>query len=183
VVNAAGQAGAFSNTLNTTTGLITTTSINPGDVTEFVDDTDITWTALTANNNTETDTSDYTSAVVGSINETIQYQGFFEFEYESTYGNAANDNLLRFQLFRRADGATTEGTQIGDDIDLDFHSSIPTLGTGNVSATTFVVFPKDNPGAGTFEYALKVSAISGHTLNFMNFQGTKLTVQIRNDKV
>jgi hypothetical protein len=84
---------------------------------------------------------------------------------------------MKMELFRRPGGATTAGTQIGDDIFVDFKSDVPDT-TGSARATAPISWPSDNPGAGDFEYSLKLTAVSSGT-STLTVVPTKLIIQIQ----
>lgn len=181
-VNTAGNPGAWSPVGNTTTGLIITADITAGDVAEFVENTQSTG-FTTLNTNGEEDQFNYVDVTVGGPNESVSYQFFLTFNYDTTFAAGGDTLNFELELYRRADGATTQGTKIGDTITIDTKSDVPTTGTSSAAATLFGTFPRETSlAAGTYEYSIlaRVNLTGSSTIVFT---ATKCISQIRIDKV
>jgi hypothetical protein len=176
--NVPGNTGPWGARVNTTTGTVATADINVNAASEIHSFTKSSgFTLLNASAANEAygplsiDVFDNDSVVTPML--------VFEFDYSATW-NAAGSNYITFELFRRASGATTWGAAINS-ARIDVKSSIPSAGGGTARTTSPMFTNFDQPGAGVWEYQIKVTLTIAGT-NALSFQGVDLDMEFIQSK-
>jgi hypothetical protein len=170
------RASEWSAVVNSTTGAVTTAHFEAGAATEIYEYTkSSSFTNLNTNNETETygpvtvDVYDDTSVVEPAI--------IFEFDYSSNY-SGANNCRVKFDFLRRPSGGSDTTV---DTVTVDFKSVVPSSGGGTARAVAPVFTAFDAPGAGLFEYRIKVTTEIGAG-NTLSFQGVDLIMEFVQSK-
>lgn len=167
--NKAGVTGEYSVTLNTSTGGITvdTEDIVVGAVTELATFTQTSgFTALNSDLATET----YGPVTVTTFADSIVIpSSALQLEYSSIFTVADGANNFTFESLRRIPGGADEVLQI---VVQDLFSTVPTTGGGTATMTAPMIFVPHSPGAGTFEYRIRVTSNQPATPS-NSFQGVQ----------
>jgi hypothetical protein len=153
-INTANNPGAYSATVNTANGKVTTSNIDPNAASEIHA---FTKTAgfTTLDTDTETETYGPVSIDVFDADSVVEPRVIFQVDFSSTWVAASTTNRLTIELLRRPEGG---GDTVIDTAVTDFKSDLPGAATGGVVRLTLPTFTSfDQPGAGTFEYRMRLT--------------------------
>lgn len=160
--------GPWTGILNTATGTISTAHIEAGAVNEFLSEvSDSSWDVLDTNG--ESNTSDAVSVDGLDAAAWVLFTVQLDFSFSCTWGASSTTNNLTVDLVRTADGVSPSyPDDILGSLVFDFKSNLPAAGGGTVDNVLTAFFNADNPGAGDFDYYIRLTtniAGSGATLS------------------
>lgn len=176
------ENGAWSSTLNTTTGIASTADIDAAATTQLA-------TFTKSSGFTELDTDGETETY-GPLTIEVDAQGIvvpfiiFQFDYDSKWnddgiGNPPVENNVVVEFLRRLEGGADT---VIESAQIDFKSTVPSVSTQTARMTAPAFASPDEPGEGTFEYRIRVTVnidTTGQTTPNANlsFQGVNLKMR------
>lgn len=178
------REGPWSARVNTTTGKVLSANITVGaasEIHQFVQTSG--FTLLDSNPSTSGGISvdeTYGPLEVGVLDadSIVVPRVVFEFDIASLFV-ANTTNRMTLELLRRRDGETTASDVVADSAEFDFFSTVPdpniTTSLLRQTLSSFTTF--DQPGAGAWEYRVKVTLESGAGANRLRFQGQALNME------